>query len=63
MIMMGLKQYKKNIEVGVKMEYKISEINGSKVIITNGKIYAVCVKCKKLVRLNKPIFNDLHICD
>ncbi len=31
-------------------------------IITNGKIYKWCRDCKKLVRLNKPIFGSLHLC-
>ena len=32
-------------------------------IITNGKIYALCGKCGSLVRLNKPLLGSLHICD
>lgn len=25
-------------------------------------LYAVCGTCNKLVRLNKPLFGDLHLC-
>lgn len=26
------------------------------------KYYAICSKCKKLVRLNKPLFGSVHFC-
>ncbi len=34
----------------------------SKLIVTDGKIYAICDYCKSLIRLNKPIIGSLHAC-
>ena len=32
------------------------------VIIVGGKIYARCSACGKIVRINKPIIGDIHVC-
>ena len=35
---------------------------GNECFIVGNKIMSVCPKCKKLVRIDKPIFRDFHIC-
>jgi hypothetical protein len=37
-------------------------IGDREVVITNGKLYAKCDKCGKIVRLNKFLFGSLHPC-
>ena len=34
----------------------------AKFLVTDGKIYATCPNCHKMVRINKPIVGDLHLC-
>jgi len=34
----------------------------TKFLVADGKIYATCPNCGKLVRIDKPILGDLHIC-
>lgn len=29
----------------------------------NGKTYDVCGNCGKIIRTDKPIFGDIHLCD
>jgi len=31
-------------------------------IVIDNKIYAQCEDCRKLVRLNKPLFGSMHVC-
>ena len=38
-------------------------ISDNEIMNLHGKLYAVCGKCQKLVRLDKPIFGGLHICE
>jgi len=30
--------------------------------IAGKKMYAVCVNCDRIVRVNKPLLGDLHVC-
>lgn len=29
---------------------------------SGGRIYGICPRCKKVVRLDKPVLGDLHLC-
>ena len=31
-------------------------------ILRGDKMYAVCARCRKLVRVNKPFLGSLHVC-
>lgn len=33
-----------------------------KILVAGSKLYTSCPRCKRLVRLNKPILGDLHVC-
>lgn len=33
------------------------------VIELNGKLYGTCAACNKFVRIDKPLFGGLHICE
>lgn len=39
------------------------EMETNKKYFINGKIYGLCANCKKIVRLDKPLFGDLHLCN
>lgn len=40
---------------------KIALTNGEPVTI-GSKVYALCMNCKRIIRVNKPITGDIHIC-
>jgi len=44
-------------------EIDINELKKGKMIITNGKIYALCDTCKQIIRVNKPFIGSMHVCD
>jgi len=36
--------------------------NGLEIIIAGHKLYVICPVCNELVRINKPLLGDIHIC-
>lgn len=41
----------------------LKDLKPGKVLVVGKKAYAVCPRCRKIVRINKPLFGDLHLCD
>ena len=33
------------------------------IVLSGGKLYGLCPKCGKLVRINKPLLGSLHLCE
>jgi len=40
-----------------------NDLRNGRVVIINGKLYIKCSVCNCIVRLDKPIFGGLHICE
>ena len=37
-------------------------LNPGEIVNVSGKLYACCPRCAKIVRINRPIIGDLHVC-
>lgn len=38
-------------------------IENTEIIVIDNKLYGICNKCNRLVRINKPIIGSLHLCN
>lgn len=38
-------------------------LRAGELVEVNGRVFGICRGCRKLVRLDKPIFGSLHFCD
>lgn len=40
----------------------LSSLRPGEAIVLGGKTYARCADCRKIVRIDKPLFGSLHLC-
>ena len=38
-------------------------LKDGEIIKVGNKLFGRCARCKKIVRINKPLIGDLHICE
>lgn len=43
-------------------EHDIAQMRAGKIVEMNGRWYTVCQRCKKVVRVDKPLLGSLHFC-
>lgn len=41
---------------------ELTALANGKIVDIGGKRYGMCRDCRKVVRLNKPLLGDLHLC-